>query len=166
MKRIKFFWRSLFPSSSFHHLLDIFEQLISFYLPHSSKAKECIFFFFNGIVIIMTITSSAPSYIERERAKEKISKSIYYEMLKFIFSVNRLLTRRWCFFPFIYFLYFVSFDLFPCNGYFFPSIWYPMNLTQMNVTTTERSAAGYLVIPAVIPIRTETKQINSMDWYK
>ena len=40
-----------------------------------------------------------------------------------------------------------------------------MNLTQMNVTT-ERSAAGYLVIPAVIPIRTETKQINSMDWYK
>ena len=35
-----------------------------------------------------------------------------------------------------------------------------MNLTQMNVTT-ERSAAGYLVIPAVIPIRTETKQINS-----
>lgn len=45
-----------------------------------------------------------------------------------------------------------------------------MNLTQMNVTM-ERSAAGYLVIPAVIlfyvsPIRTETKQINSTDWYK
>lgn len=124
MKRIKFFWRGFFPSSSFHHLLDIFGQLISFYLPHSSKAKECyFFFFFNGIVIIMTITQQC-AQLRRERASEgKISKSIYYEMLKFIFSVNRLLTRRWCCFPIYFFYFFLSFLIYSrATIIFFPSI--------------------------------------------